>query len=154
MWFSVPRKCQYSVQEPINRLQMKIHKIGRSHSKRPRGIFWCNWGQGRGILRTLSSITFPKNKTEICVLRSRLITIFSTCEKDKVPESRPAWPDLCVSCSKEAPRSWYCKASTAKIIIVCSPGTESGADPLSGFLRQTPHPSVFPGSHSHLLLLE
>ena len=107
MWFSVPRKCQYSVQEPIKRLQMKIHKIGRSHSKQPRGIFWCNWGQGRGILRTLSSITFPKNKTEICVLRSRLITIFSTCEKDKLRESWPAWPDLCVSSSKEAPRSWY-----------------------------------------------
>lgn len=138
---------------PIKRLQMKIHKTGWSHSKRPRGIFWCNWGQGREMLRTLSSITFLKNKTEICVLRSRLITIFSTCE-NKLPESRPAWPGLCVSCSKEDLRSWYCKASTAKIIILCSPGTESGADPLSGFLRQTPHPSAFPGSHSHLLLLE
>ena len=113
MWFSVPRKCQYSVQESIKRLQMKIHKTGRFHSKRPRGIVWCNWGEGRGILRTLSSITFLKNKTEICVLRLRLITIFSTCEKtncQKVDQPGQA----CVSHVPRSPQvmilqSFYCK---------------------------------------------
>lgn len=92
---------------------MKIHKTGRFHSKRPRGIVWCNWGEGRGILRTLSSITFLKNKTEICVLRLRLITIFSTFEEtncQKVDQPGQA----CLSHVPRSPQvmilqSFYCK---------------------------------------------
>ena len=137
------RECQYSVKGPIKCLQMKIFKTGGSHSKWPGGRFWLNWGQGRGgyskvppghpQVRPWAAFVFLKTKqnwnlNHLC-LEIKTDHNFSNMWKDKLLGSLPAWPGLRVSHSQEAPRSWCHKASRARIILLCSPGSGSGAEP-------------------------
>lgn len=67
------------------------------------------------------------NLNHLC-LEIKIDHNFSNMWKDKLLGSLPAWPGLRVSHSQEAPRSWRHKAPMA-IILLCSPGAGSGADP-------------------------
>lgn len=65
------------------------------------------------MLRTLSSITFLKNKTEICVLRSRLITIFQPVKRQTARKQTSLARPMCLMFQGRPQvlilQSFYCK---------------------------------------------